>query len=113
MIANLNSFKDNLIEEKNRIEMELRKIAEKDSDGDYKAKFEDFGREREDNAGEVENYTANLGVTESLEQELEKVNLALKKIENGTYGKCENCNQEIPQKRLEVYPAAQNCVQCK
>lgn len=113
MTENLNHFKGKLIEERNQIEMELRKIAQKDSDGDYKAKFEDFGREREDNAGEVENYTANLGVTESLEQELDKVNLALKKIENGTYGKCEKCNQEIPQKRLEVYPAAQKCVECK
>jgi len=113
MLENTKGLKDKLIEEKNRIEMELRKIASKDSEGDYKAEFEDYGREREDNASEVENYTANLGVTESLESELEKINLALKKQENGTYGKCEKCGQPIPEKRLEVYPAAPNCVECQ
>jgi RNA polymerase-binding protein DksA len=112
-MKDLNQFKQKLIEEKNRIEMELKKIASQDSDGDYKAEFEDYGREREDNASEVENYTVNLGLTESLETELEKIKLALKKIENGTYGNCEKCNKEIPQKRLEAYPAAQKCVDCQ
>ncbi len=113
MLENTNRFKETLIEEKNRIEMELRKIASQDSEGDYKTEFEDYGREREDNASEVENYTASLGVTESLEKELDKITLALKKIENGTYGKCEKCHKDIPLKRLEIYPAAQNCVECK
>ena len=108
-----NKFKNKLIEEKNRIEMELRKIANKDSDGDYKTGFEDYGRNQEDNANEVENYTANLGITESLENELEKINKALKKIENDTYGKCEKCGKDIPEKRLEVYPAAEKCVECQ
>jgi RNA polymerase-binding protein DksA len=112
-MKDLNQFKQKLIEEKNRIEMELKKIASQDSDGDYKAEFEDYGREREDNASEVENYTVNLGLTESLETELEKIKLALKKIENGTYGNCEKCNKEIPKKRLEAYPAAQKCVDCQ
>jgi RNA polymerase-binding protein DksA len=113
MLENTNRFKETLIEEKNRIEMELRKIASQGADGDYKTEFEDYGREREDNASEVENYTATLGITESLETELDKIILALKKIENGTYGQCEKCGQPIPAKRLGVYPAAQNCVECK
>lgn len=113
MPENLNQLKEKLTEEKNRIEMELRKIASQDSTGDYKAQFEDYGREREDNASEVENYTANLGITESLEKELEKIILALKKIENGTYGKCEKCQKDIPERRLEVYPAAPYCVECQ
>ncbi len=113
MLENTNRFKEKLIEEKNRIELELRKIASQDSDGDYKAEFEDYGREREDNASEVENYTANLGVTESLEKELDKIILALKKIENGTYGKCEKCEKNIPIKRLEIYPSAPDCVECQ
>ncbi len=113
MLKNLDFFKEKLIEEKNRIEMELRKIASQDAEGDYKTEFEDYGREREDNASEVENYTASLGITESLETELEKIVLALKKIENGSYGKCEKCKKDIPIKRLEIYPAAQNCVECQ
>ena len=38
---------------------------------------------------------------------------ALRKIDDGTYGKCENCGQEIPVERLEAVPAATLCVTCK
>ena len=79
MTGKLKQFKEKLIEEKNRIEIELKKIADKDSEGDYEAKFQDLGREREDNASEVENYTVNLDLTDSMEKELDKIDLALKK----------------------------------
>jgi len=113
MLENLNFFKEKLLKEKVKFENELKKIADKDSEGDYEARFQDLGREREDNASEVENYTVNLEVTESLEKEIDKIDLALKKIESGTYGKCDRCNKKIPTKRLEVYPAAQKCMACK
>jgi DnaK suppressor protein len=38
---------------------------------------------------------------------------ALKRIEKGTYGVCENCNEKIPLKRLEAFLAARLCVSCK
>ena len=38
---------------------------------------------------------------------------ALRKIDDGTYGKCESCGQEIPIERLEAVPAATLCVSCK
>lgn len=38
---------------------------------------------------------------------------ALKRIEKGTYGICESCEQKIPPRRLEAYLAANLCVQCK
>ncbi len=38
---------------------------------------------------------------------------ALQKIEDGTYGKCESCGQDIPAERLEAVPAATLCVSCK
>ena len=38
---------------------------------------------------------------------------ALQKIDAGTYGKCENCGQDIPPERLEAVPAATLCVACK
>lgn len=38
---------------------------------------------------------------------------ALQKIEDGTYGKCESCGQDIPAERLEAVPAATLCVACK
>ncbi|MFO7807570.1 MAG: TraR/DksA C4-type zinc finger protein [Candidatus Moraniibacteriota bacterium] len=106
-------FKERLLEEKKKLEKELGRIAYKEEDGDYEAKYEDYGREREDNAEEVEDYTNRIGITESLEKDLENVENALQKIKEGTYGICENCNEEVPIERLKVYPAARNCITCK
>jgi len=38
---------------------------------------------------------------------------ALERIENGTYGICKDCGQEIPKERLEAVPHTQLCVPCK
>lgn len=46
-------------------------------------------------------------------QMLREVSEALLRIEEGTYGKCVDCDEEIPVKRLEVFPAAKRCVECK
>jgi DnaK suppressor protein len=37
----------------------------------------------------------------------------LRKINEGTYGICEECGEEISQKRLNVIPTASLCVDCK
>ena len=44
---------------------------------------------------------------------LTQVQRALKRIENGTYGKCVNCGQPIPEKRLEAIPWAERDVKCE
>jgi DnaK suppressor protein len=41
---------------------------------------------------------------------LTEVEDALKRIENGTYGRCIDCGQPIPEKRLEALPWAARCV---
>ena len=38
---------------------------------------------------------------------------ALKRVEVGTYGVCEDCGGRIPVKRLEAYLAARLCIDCK
>lgn len=37
---------------------------------------------------------------------------ALERIEDGTYGICENCGRDIGQARLEAIPEAKHCVDC-
>lgn len=44
---------------------------------------------------------------------LNKIELALKKMEDGTYGICEECEEPISNKRLEARPEAPLCIQCK
>jgi len=44
---------------------------------------------------------------------LDKINQALNKIKDGTYGICDDCKNFILQKRLEVLPSACCCVDCQ
>ncbi len=40
------------------------------------------------------------------------IDIALKKIENGTYGVCEECGAPIGEKRLEAIPWVRLCIEC-
>lgn len=44
---------------------------------------------------------------------LKKIDKALKKIEDGEYGICETCTEEIGIKRLEARPVTDLCIRCK
>jgi RNA polymerase-binding protein DksA len=54
-----------------------------------------------------------ISMIEELEASRADVDRALARIENGTYGKCERCGQDIPFERLEAIPTASLCVTCK
>ncbi|WP_432075804.1 TraR/DksA family transcriptional regulator [Streptomyces wuyuanensis] len=40
------------------------------------------------------------------------LDLALERLEQGSYGRCETCGGPIPAERLEARPAATTCVRC-
>jgi len=44
---------------------------------------------------------------------LQKIESALAKIDAGTYGVCDICEEPIEMKRLEVRPVAELCIRCK
>ena len=44
---------------------------------------------------------------------LSKLDLALKKITDGTFGICEICEEPIGKKRLEARPETTLCIKCK
>jgi DnaK suppressor protein len=44
---------------------------------------------------------------------LEKIDLALKRIEGGDYGNCESCRERIPEARLLAKPSVSLCVPCQ
>lgn len=47
-----------------------------------------------------------------LNDEIASVTAALRRIDEGTYGECVNCGEDISQKRLEVQPEATLCIDC-
>jgi len=60
--------------------------------------------------------TAERGEAEALaatlSQTLADVERALTKLEDGSYGRCEDCGQAIPEPRLEAMPTARRCISC-
>lgn len=77
----------------------------------------------DNNASDLQSY-AEVG-TDNFEREtalrvasgesewLQEVTDALERIKEGTFGQCEGCAEAIPKKRLEVFPAARYCIECK
>lgn len=61
-------------------------------------------------ASQVMSRERNLAVYADLEFDLRRVEHALERIEDGTYGICEVCGNPIPVERLEAQPAATLCV---
>jgi len=52
-------------------------------------------------------------LTSREKQKLEQIDAALKRMEAGEYGVCEECEEEIPIGRLKALPFATLCVKCK
>jgi DnaK suppressor protein len=46
-------------------------------------------------------------------QAVDEIDRALAKLDAGTYGVCEKCNETIPKERLKALPHAALCVKCK
>jgi RNA polymerase-binding protein DksA len=53
-----------------------------------------------------------LGLLENETQFLMEINDALERIEQGTFGRCEECGQPISWERLQALPYARYCVRC-
>ncbi len=110
----LSEFKALLEAKKARLKEQLESVSVKSENGDgYEAEFPQYGDSMEDNASEVADYTKNLTFERDLSKEYEDVEKSLKKIEEGKYGICSHCEEEIEIERLRVRPESSSCVKCK
>ena len=66
-----------------------------------------------DSAQATAERSQQLSMIEQLQGMYREVTAALVRLEDGTYGKCERCGNEIPIERLEALPTARLCVSCK
>ena len=78
--------------------------------------FGGSGLNYDSNFADSSQVTAERGEAEalaaSLRETLEEVEHALGKLDEGTFGVCESCNQPINPARLEAKPAARYCIDC-
>lgn len=74
-----------------------------------------------DHFGRPEDSTAQVSTERELEfaldaresAELDQVDAALRRIDEGTYGQCIDCGVEIPAPRLQATPEAARCMACQ
>lgn len=113
--STLDQLKTKLQAEKEEIEATLDNVAVKDLDieGNYNAKYQDLGDGEGDDVQERARYEENIASEQQLEVDLMRVENALKRIEDGTYGKCLKCGGDISRERLMAFPSAENCIECE
>lgn len=73
------------------------------------ADFPDYGRNEEDNATEIADFSATSAAKDEQEARLREVDAALTRIQEGTYGLTKD-SQLIPENRLRANPAATTLV---
>ena len=56
---------------------------------------------------------AEMSLANNAREMLDQTKMALRHIELGTYGNCDNCGQPIGKYRLQAFPRATLCVTCK
>ena len=96
---------------KSRLEAELAELEDRLSrlDRDLSEPPDPDSSER---AVQMEDDDALEGQAALVAQEIASVRRALERIEDGSYGTCANCGDEISDKRLEVRPEAALCIDC-
>jgi DnaK suppressor protein len=101
-------FKKVLLEQRDELLLNARKTLE----GDIHLDPDDFPDEIDSASSEM-----NLAFQGRLRERerglLSKINQALEKIEDGVYGECESCGEQISVKRIQARPVAELCIECK
>ncbi len=116
-MIDLNIFKKRLEENKERLEAQLSEMGQKNpaNPEDWEAMPAEAGQdiritESTEMADTFEEFQNRSAVQTHLEEMLNDIKGALKRIESGDYGKCETCGEKIEEARLEANPSASTCV---
>lgn len=108
----LENQKNRLLADKSRIEHDLARFTTQDGDT-FKVVWNEKGAGDEDNADESRDYSDALALERTLSSERSSIIEALKHMEEGTYGRCNSCGNDIAEPRLEARPMATLCVSCQ
>ena len=110
------SFRVALLEERKRVEHALATLRDEHPgslDDEVEEAAARAGNPRADAAAASLGREIDYTLGENSEQILAEIDAALGRIEDGTYGTCVSCGREIARERLEAYPWASLCIDCK
>lgn len=104
-MASLKALKEKLEKERKAIETEIKSLGVPP----------EFGSEIDNGieTDETEEFGTRLGIQQVLKNKLENINSALRKIEQGKYGFCEQCGKKISWIILRILPTSRLCRKCK
>ena len=93
---------------------QLNEIANKNPlvKGDFEVRMPNYGSEDDDNTQEAIDLDKNFALEQELESKLNSIRKTRQKIQEDTYGKCDNCGSEISPERLEAIPESNKCITC-
>ncbi len=104
----IKTFRDVLVKKKtlltNHLKTELSELEAPDKH--HLADLEEMASDTHDTDSVCEIMAVGANTIDQIEQ-------ALAKIDNGTYGVCEDCGDQISFERLEAIPFATLCIECK
>ncbi|MGH2933180.1 MAG: TraR/DksA family transcriptional regulator [Gaiellaceae bacterium] len=116
MTIDTERFQTLLLEERGRVERAIANLRE-DHPGRIDEEVEEIAGTQDNHLGETATATLDREIDYTLEENstrlLAQIGGALKRIEDGTYGKCAGCGQAIAEARLDAYPWAELCIDCK
>ena len=112
MVEQYKKQHDQLQVEYKRLTDELAQLETNKSTAEERREGSPFGK-REEEATETLELEKRLTMENRIRQEMAAVKHALEKIDNGTYGLCDNCGKKIDPQRLEALPQASLCLNCK
>ena len=76
----------------------------------------DIGRgldaDSKEQAGQLENKDVLDALANEANAEIAEINAALARLEEGNYGICSACGEDIDERRLEALPYAVECISC-
>lgn len=101
----LENVKEKLLLLKEELE---KKISDTNNSNEISDRADDL-----DSANRMIEEVMGSALTSSTGKNLALVNEALQKIENQTYGICQECGKNIAPQRLEMRPFAEYCIKCK
>lgn len=111
---NYESVREQLLSERSRLERELKVFEQELSSSLEEASGESpYGQHLAENASAALEREMDLTLEENLRDVLARIDRALAKLDEGTYGVCDRCKGEIGKERLEAAPYASLCMRCK
>jgi RNA polymerase-binding protein DksA len=108
-------FRGVLLEERTRVQAALENLREETAGTLYDDAGEEsaYDNHLADTATETYDRELDYTLEENSEHVLADIDAALKRIEDGLYGTCTNCGEQIPEERLEARPSATLCIDCQ